>query len=327
MHVNEIEVDIGFRFHCPMTGAVISAADHLGPSPATAFLLAPGASDFDHLAPGLEAIWRDVRDGHDAGERSPTRLFEEFRGRLEAHRHLVLFSLTTSGIACGPVRSTVHVCIDFSYLADGADDGLDGEGQSPGNGAHADTGDDGPLVAAVPLPRHLPSQAFATLLVAYQRVARDVSDEPGHGPIDMLVGYRDLAAGQGFMALEYGDGDGEPACGPPLERMKAGEKLAIQLHDGPLAHGVQLIDGHRYRPTRKELRGNAFLEAAVESRHPCLMPHDTGFYALGVGLDGNRLSIEPIAVDSGLHGESLVRPAVFPESLRRRIAAFLAGLA
>ena len=54
---------------------------------------------------------------------------------------------------------------------------------------------------------------------------------------------------------------------------------------------------------------------------------EIGFYALGIGLVGDRLSIEPIAVDCGMHGESLVRPVVFPESLRRRIAAYLAGLA
>jgi hypothetical protein len=60
---------------------------------------------------------------------------------------------------------------------------------------------------------------------------------------------------------------------------------------------------------------------------PRLLPEDTGFYALGVGLEGGRLVLEPIAISCGMNGESLVRAAEYPESLRRRIAAYLARLA
>jgi hypothetical protein len=37
--------------------------------------------------------------------------------------------------------------------------------------------------------------------------------------------------------------------------------------------------------------------------------------------------LEPIAISCGMNGESLVRAAEYPESLRRRIAAYLARLA
>lgn len=322
VHINEIDVDIAFRFHCPVTGELVAGPEHYGPSPATAFLLGPEADEFDHLAPQLEPIWEEVRAAHDEDERSPWRLFDEFCRRLEGHDNLVLFSLTSSGIACGPVSSTVHVCIDFSHPA--ADDG-DVDADEEGDEGAA--GEDSIPVAVVPLPRRIPLTALETLLAAYRHVARDVSGEPEYGPIDMLVGYRDLDSGEGFMAFEFEGGEGEEPCGPPLERLRGGETLAIQLHDGWLADGVELIDGKDYRPTQAEIRAAEALEESAGPDDPCLFPDDTGFYALGIGLDGEGLSIETIAVGCGMNGESLVRPAVFPESLRRRIAAFLARLA
>lgn len=317
MHVVEIEVDPAFRFHCPMTGILVAAPDHFGPSPATAFLLGPEADALEHLSPALEPIWREACAAHGEGARSPRRPFDAFRRRLEGHDTLVLFSLVERGTA----RSTRHVCIDFGSPVQREDE------ETPAVEQDApDAAGDAPSAAVVPLPRHVPLSALEAILAAYRRVARDVSGEPEYGPIDMLVGYRDLASGVGFMAIEFEDGEGEPPCGTPQERLRNGEKLAIQLHDGWLADGVELIDGKRYRPTSGEIRADEVLAESADPSDPRLLPDDTGFFALGIGSSGDKLTVEPIAVGCGMHGESLVRAAVFPESLRRRVAAFLARL-
>ena len=342
MLVNRLEVDPDFRFFCPMTGELVTGPEDYGPSPATAFLLGPDASEFDYLAPDLEPIWREVQDANPSRAQSPALLLEEFCRRLEGRANLVLFSLSSSGVACGPVTTTVHVCIDFAYVAvgdgsgadDGADDVEDDEEETDDDDRFEDHDGDwedepGDAVAepVVPLPRHLPLAAFDALLAAYCRVAEYASDESDLGPIDLLVGYRSLEAGEGFMAFEYEGTDGEEPCGPPIERLRAGEKLAIQLHDGWLAGGIDLIDGRPYRPTRQEILEREALEETAEPDDPRLLPDDTGFYALGIGLDGDRLTIEPLAVACGMNGESQLKPAVFPESLRRRIGAFLSRLA
>jgi hypothetical protein len=329
MHVNEIDIDIGFSFFCPMTGEVISSPEAFGPSSATAFILSPEVDEFDFLSPELEHVWQEVKATH--GEALPWELFGEFCKKLEGHDNLVLFSLTSSGIACGPVSSTIHICIDFAYLASEHDE--DGEGDECEDEDECEPGeDDGGALASdalsdALLPRHLPLAALEPLLAGYRYVAHNVSDEPGCDATDMLVGYRDLASGEGFMAFEFEGSDEEESCGTPLERLQNGERLAIQLHDGYLADGVELIDGKDYCPTNKEIRASEKLEESTLPGDPRMLPEDTGFYAIGVGLEGDRLAVEPIAISCGMNGESLVRAAEFPLSLRRRLAAYLARLA
>jgi hypothetical protein len=330
VHVNDIEVDISFRFHCPVTGELVTGPEHHGPSSATAFLLGPEAEEFDFLSPELEPIWQAVRDAHDEDEQSPWQLFEEFCQRLEGYENLVLFSLTSSGIACGPVSSTVHVCIDFSRLPDdSADDDESDDDEEPSDDAEgdADATDGASMAPIVALPRHLPLSALERLLTDYVHVARGGTEEGDCSPFGMLVGYRDLADGEGFMGFEVEENEDEESCSTPLDRLRGGERLAIQLHDGFLADGVELIDRRDYQPTRREIRSSERLEESTMPGDPRLLPEDTGFYALGVGLEGGRLVLEPIAISCGMNGESLVRAAEYPESLRRRIAAYLARLA
>jgi len=342
--VNRVEVDPDFRFFCPMTGELVTGPEDYGPSAATAFLLGPDASEFDYLAPDLEPIWREVQEAHPSLARSPAMLLDEFCRQLERHANLVLFSLSASGVGCGPVTTTVHVCIDFSYVdkdvGSDADDGADDEEDDEDEEEEKDddhfedhdgdwVGEAGDAVAEplVPLPRHLPLAAFDALLTAYCSVTEYATDESDLGPLDILVGYRNLEDGEGFMAFEFEGADGDEPCGTPIERLRAGEKLAIQLHDGWLAGGIDLIDGRPYRPTRQEILEREALEESAPPEDPRLLPDDTGYYALGIGLDGDRLTIEPVAVACGMNGESLLKPAVFPESLRRRIGAFLSRLA
>ena len=122
MHVVELDVDVDASFYCPVTGSLILAPEEYRPSPATAFCLPPEAEDFDSMVPELREIWSQVKSEANHEDAVPWELFEAFCKQLEHHSNLVLFSLTSHGMACGPVSSTVHVCIDFAYGSEDCDD-------------------------------------------------------------------------------------------------------------------------------------------------------------------------------------------------------------
>jgi hypothetical protein len=125
MHVIELDVDVDHSFYCPVTGQLILAPEEYKPSPATAFVLPPEAEDFDAMQPRLRKIWDKVKAASDDKDPQPWQLFEDFCNELEHHSNLVLFSLTSHGMACGPVSSTVHLCIDFAHGSEDFDDDED----------------------------------------------------------------------------------------------------------------------------------------------------------------------------------------------------------
>jgi hypothetical protein len=125
MHVIELDVDVDHSFYCPVTGQLILAPEDYKPSPATAFVLPPEAEDFDAMQPRLRKIWDKVKAASDDEDPQPWQLFEDFCKELEHDENLVLFSLTSHGMACGPVSSTVHVCIDFAHGSEDFDDDED----------------------------------------------------------------------------------------------------------------------------------------------------------------------------------------------------------
>ena len=125
MHVIELDVDVDHSFYCPVTGQLILAPEEYKPSPATAFVLPPEAEDFDAMQPSLRKVWDKVKAASDDEHAAPWQLFEEFCKELGHRDSLVLFSLTSHGMACGPVCSTVHVCIDFAHGSEDFDDDED----------------------------------------------------------------------------------------------------------------------------------------------------------------------------------------------------------
>jgi len=108
----------------------------------------------------------------------------------------------------------------------------------------------------------------------------------------------------------------------PMKRLSAGERLAIQLHVGMIEDGADFIDGQPYVASAAEVTEN---ENASHS--PNAFPDETGFYGLGVWLDGDRLAIEPIHVSGGFDGEICVSPVVFPTSFATRTATYLRRIA
>lgn len=126
MQIIELEVAVEHRFYCPVTGQLILAPEEYTPSPATAFCLPPEAGDFDAMLPGLRKIWDKVQAESGEEDTMPWQLFEAFCKELEQHSNLVLFSLTTHGMTCGPVSDTAHLCIDFAYGVGEYDDESEG---------------------------------------------------------------------------------------------------------------------------------------------------------------------------------------------------------
>jgi len=116
----EMDVDDDFEFFCPRTGTAILGPEHFEPSAATAFYFVPEAPDFQLLNDALVGKLKPLLDAEDQVDEEDISMtcdvFERFsRAVLTDHPNLVLFSFTSHGMACGPVSSTLHICIDFAH--------------------------------------------------------------------------------------------------------------------------------------------------------------------------------------------------------------------
>ena len=118
MKIIELNVDANANFYCPVTGHQILAPEEYMPSPATAFCLPPDADDFSDITPELQVVWDHVLAASGKANAAPCQLWKQFCDALEHRNDLVVFALTSSGIACGPICSTVYLCIDFAHVAD-----------------------------------------------------------------------------------------------------------------------------------------------------------------------------------------------------------------
>lgn len=115
MQIIELDVDVDHRFYCPVTGQLILAPEDYSPSPATAFCLPPEAEDFCDMRPDLREVWEKVLASSGKKNPEPWELLKPFCEALEQHKNLVVFAVTSYGMTCGPVCSTVYLCIDFAY--------------------------------------------------------------------------------------------------------------------------------------------------------------------------------------------------------------------
>lgn len=164
------------------------------------------------------------------------------------------------------------------------------------------------------LPTRLPLNALNTLIADHCRLTSDESDE--YTPLEMLTGY--------YKDGEYG---GMPFENPesdetdPMNRLKAGERLALQLHLGTIQGEATFIDGQPYVATAVEIDENEdnMDEAAM-------FPDETGFFGLGIWLDGDRLALEPVRIGGDMNGNVCITKATFPGSLIERAAKYLRKL-
>lgn len=110
------------NLYCPATGHHILSSEHFSPSPATEFVFPVEGDDFECISPELKRIdekvnpegWEDELLDEDDDLDQPGRI-ERFLDAIVDNPHLVVFKITTSGMACGPVSSTVYVGIDMDF--------------------------------------------------------------------------------------------------------------------------------------------------------------------------------------------------------------------
>jgi len=166
------------------------------------------------------------------------------------------------------------------------------------------------------LPTHVPLSRLEKLVRDHCTLTAEDCTEAS--PIEMLIGYLDGG--------EYG---GTPYENPesdetdPLTRLRGGERLVVQLHLGLIQDEAQFIDGETYSATEKEIERDEEGDAPDEA----CFPDETGFFGLGLRLDGDRLALEPVRISGDFNGNICVGRAQFPPSLVERAAAYLKNLA
>jgi|TARA_Y100000310_G_scaffold344647_1_gene458526 hypothetical protein len=108
-----------FNFFCPVTGEHILGSDEFKVSPATEFVFSLNDSMFEHAESKYEKIWDDLQEKEnqlfedDSDE--DFDCWEEFKKTIKDNS-IIVFEITTSGMACGPVSSTVCIGINMNYI-------------------------------------------------------------------------------------------------------------------------------------------------------------------------------------------------------------------
>ena len=165
------------------------------------------------------------------------------------------------------------------------------------------------------IPTHMPLTTLEKLIQDHCLLTAEDCAEAE--PIEMLIGY-----------LEGGEYGGTPLGNPeseetdPLTRLQGGERLVIQLHLGLIQDESQFIDGKAYSATTAEIEHDEEGDSPDEAR----FPDETGFFGLGLGLDGDRLVLEPVRIAGDLNGNICVEKAALPNSMVHRVAAYLEQL-
>jgi hypothetical protein len=164
------------------------------------------------------------------------------------------------------------------------------------------------------LPTRLPLPALDTLIQDHCTLTKSESEE--YTPLEMLMGY-------------YSDGDyaGMPIGNPeseetdPVKRLQAGERLVIQLHLGMIQNESEFIDCQPYSATDDEIAADEdSMDDAVA------FPDETGFFGLGVWLDGDQMGLEQLRIGGDFNGNICVSRVSFPPSLLQRTNKYLTEL-
>ena len=113
-------------FYCPVTGHLIKDDHSYQPSPATLFTFVDEVGDFETLHPNLQGKWDKIKEQAENDEEEEDyidteNLFDRFLEQVNI-TSLVCFIITTRGIACGPVSSTVRIGIDMNQQPDELED-------------------------------------------------------------------------------------------------------------------------------------------------------------------------------------------------------------
>lgn len=103
------------NFYCPVTGQLIQSKEHFDPSPA---MVAGWHSDIMEepltLSDELASAYEKFVEGMEEDNFINDETLEDFLKSNDA-KNLVCFKINTSGIACGPIFSTVWFVVNFDY--------------------------------------------------------------------------------------------------------------------------------------------------------------------------------------------------------------------
>ena len=115
--MHHVQLDLSHdNFYCPATGFHMLSKDHYEPSPATLFVYPEDAGEFEWYSQELEELESTVNTEEIVDEcEDGLSEVERFLLAIQDKLSLVVFTITTSGMACGPVSSTVHIGIDIDY--------------------------------------------------------------------------------------------------------------------------------------------------------------------------------------------------------------------
>ena len=115
--MQHVQLDLSHdNFYCPATGFHMLSAEHYEAPPATLFVYPEDTGEFEWYSRELEKLEATINteDVVDECEDGLSNV-ERFLSAIKDKPNLVVFTITTSEIARGPVSSTVHICIDMDY--------------------------------------------------------------------------------------------------------------------------------------------------------------------------------------------------------------------
>lgn len=110
--MQSVELDLSHHnFFCPITGQAILSDEHFEPSEATLFAFLDDVGDFVFIRSDLETKCQQLEKDDD------TTIDQFLCELLESvdSANLVCYSITTRGIACGPVSSTIRIAVDMDH--------------------------------------------------------------------------------------------------------------------------------------------------------------------------------------------------------------------
>ena len=109
--MQNIELNLSHHnFYCPTTGKAIVSDEHFEPSNATLFAFLDDINEFIFIRDDLDLRGRALENDEGSADQLIGKLLENVDST-----NFACYSITTSGMACGPVSSTIRIAVDMDY--------------------------------------------------------------------------------------------------------------------------------------------------------------------------------------------------------------------
>lgn len=104
-----LEQNIEADFYCPATGNLIVGSQPFTPSSATLFAYLEDLQEFEFATDSIRAKFSNFESSDKALD---CGTFEDFLNALDLE-NTICFTITQTGMACGPMASRVHIGIQM----------------------------------------------------------------------------------------------------------------------------------------------------------------------------------------------------------------------